>query len=104
MRCHMLPSEAGGQPFTLTQLYFAFQSHWPISPASGLLPLAVPSVVRVEGRIEMQRLYHLKQFMCHEGQTPQGRFTVKPNTTAGDQHFNKQRRLSTNQQNYLMRH
>lgn len=106
MRCHILPSEAGGQTFTLTQLYFAFQSHWPISPASGLLPppLAVHSVVRVEGRVEMQRLYHLNQFMCHEGQTPQGRFTVQPNTTAGDQHFNKQRRRSTNQWNGLMWH
>lgn len=74
------------------QLHFPFQS---LAHSSSLEAVAASSgcvhaVVRAEGRVEMQRLYYLKQLVCREGQTPEGRFTVQPNTTAGDQHFNKQ--------------
>lgn len=49
------------------------------------------SVVSAEGRVEMQRLYYLKQFTWREGQTV-GRFITQPNTTAGEKHPTNQRK------------
>lgn len=100
----MLPSGAGG--LTLTSPNFiSLSSHLPIPPASRLSPPppAVHPVVSVEGCVEMQRLCYLKQIMWREGQTV-GRFTVQPNSTVDDEHFNKQRRWTNYQGNGRMWH
>ena len=59
-----------------------FSSLYALTASPALLTL---SVVSVEGRLEMQRLCYLKRCTRREGQTV-GRFTMQPNTTAGDEH------------------
>ena len=73
LRYHMLPPPPPERlircSLALTSFSFPVTSQL-LQPGGYTLPPAgVHSVVSVEGRVEMQRMYYLKLFMCHEGQT-----------------------------------